>query len=111
MALSITAFALQRACDHNIPPVAFETHDHKNLSHIAPAVLGWYDAHARQLPWRVGPKARKTGVRPDPYHVWLSEIMLQQTTVATVAPRYHEFLKRWPTVEAMATAASKALPP
>ena len=70
----------------------------------ARALLRWYDKHARDLPWRVGPRARKSGMRPDPYAVWLSEIMLQQTTVATVAPRYAEFLKRWPTVEDMAAA-------
>ena len=71
---------------------------------ISRALLRWYDRHARELPWRVGPEARKQGVRADPYAVWLSEIMLQQTTVATVAPRYAAFLKRWPTVAAMAAA-------
>lgn len=71
---------------------------------ISNALLDWYDANARALPWRVGPKARRAGARPDPYAVWLSEIMLQQTTVATVAPRYGEFLKRWPDVRAMAAA-------
>ncbi|WP_428407834.1 A/G-specific adenine glycosylase [Hyphococcus sp.] len=71
---------------------------------ISGALLRWYDANARDLPWRVGPKARKGGERPDPYAVWLSEIMLQQTTVATVAPRYAEFLARWPDVNAMAAA-------
>ncbi len=69
------------------------------------ALLRWYDAHARDLPWRVGPKARQAGARPDPYAVWLSEIMLQQTTVATVGPRYLDFLTRWPDVNAMAAAA------
>lgn len=73
-------------------------------SAIAPALLRWYDAHARALPWRVGPAAHKSGARPDAYAVWLSEVMLQQTTVATVAPRYRDFLARWPTVEAMAAA-------
>ena len=48
------------------------------------ALLPWYDRHARALPWRVGPEARLAGLRPDPYRVWLSEIMLQQTTVAAV---------------------------
>ena len=71
---------------------------------IAEALLAWYDANARALPWRVGPQARRAGVRPDPYAVWLSEIMLQQTTVATVAPRYQAFLGRWPDVNAMAAA-------
>lgn len=63
------------------------------------AVLGWYDRHRRDLPWRSPP-----GAVPDPYHVWLSEIMLQQTTVATVGPYYKGFLARWPTVAALAAA-------
>ena len=62
-------------------------------------LLAWYDRHRRVLPWR----ARK-GERPDPYRVWLSEIMLQQTTVKAVAPYYARFLARWPTVEALAAA-------
>ena len=70
--------------------------------HRARAVLRWYDSHARALPWRVGPQAIKDGAVPDPYRVWLSEIMLQQTTVATVINRYQEFLSRWPNVGAMA---------
>ncbi|HWA42639.1 MAG TPA: A/G-specific adenine glycosylase [Hypericibacter adhaerens] len=65
----------------------------------APALLAWYDRHRRDLPWRARP-----GERPDPYHVWLSEIMLQQTTVATVGPYYARFLQRWPTVAALAAA-------
>ena len=71
---------------------------------IAPALLAWYDAHARDLPWRTGPAARAAGQRPDPYRVWLSEVMLQQTTVATVRPRYERFLARWPDVQALAAA-------
>ena len=47
-------------------------------------LLTWYDAHARELPWRVSPSARAAGQQPDPYRIWLSEIMLQQTTVAAV---------------------------
>jgi A/G-specific adenine glycosylase len=70
----------------------------------AEALLAWYDRHARDLPWRVGPAARARGERADPYRVWLSEIMLQQTTVATVGPYFHRFLDRWPTVEALAAA-------
>ena len=84
--------------------MAFETRETKNISRIAPALLRWYGRNVRDLPWRVGPAARKAGEKPDPYHVWLSEIMLQQTTVATVAPRYAEFLSCWPSVEAMAAA-------
>lgn len=70
--------------------------DHQS---IAAALLGWYDVHARDLPWRSRP-----GETADPYRVWLSEIMLQQTTVATVRPRFAEFVTRWPTVAAMAAA-------
>ena len=68
------------------------------------ALLGWYDAHARALPWRVGPAARAAGARPVPYRVWLSEIMLQQTTVAAVRDYYERFLVRWPDVAALAGA-------
>lgn len=75
------------------------------MSLISRPLLKWYDANARRLPWRVGPAARRAGERPDPYRVWLSEIMLQQTTVATVRPRFQEFISRWPSVEAMATAS------
>jgi A/G-specific adenine glycosylase len=62
-------------------------------------LLAWYDRHRRILPWR----ARK-GERSEPYRVWLSEIMLQQTTVKAVAPYYARFLSRWPTVDALAAA-------
>ena len=68
------------------------------------ALLSWYDRHARRLPWRIGPKDRAVGVRPDPYAVWLSEVMLQQTTVATVKPYFEDFLRRWPTVHDLAAA-------
>jgi A/G-specific adenine glycosylase len=66
---------------------------------IAARLLAWYDRHRRLLPWRALP-----GERPDPYRVWLSEIMLQQTTVATVGPYFERFLARWPKVEALAAA-------
>ena len=64
------------------------------------ALLAWYDAHARVLPWRAPPDAPPN----DPYRVWLAEVMLQQTTVATVTPRYERFLVRYPTAEALAAA-------
>lgn len=64
---------------------------------IAARLLAWYDVHARDLPWRSRP-----GERPDPYRVWLSEIMLQQTTVATVRPRFEAFLARWPDIVSLA---------
>ncbi|QJE73513.1 A/G-specific adenine glycosylase [Aerophototrophica crusticola] len=66
---------------------------------MAGVLLGWYDRHARVLPWRAPP-----GRRMDPYRVWLSEIMLQQTTVATVGPYFQEFTRRWPTVTDLAAA-------
>ncbi|MBW3617757.1 MAG: A/G-specific adenine glycosylase [Proteobacteria bacterium] len=68
------------------------------------ALLAWYDAEARDLPWRVRPAARGAGVRPDPYAVWLSEVMLQQTTVPHAAPYWQAFLQRWPTVADLAAA-------
>lgn len=67
-------------------------------------LLDWYDVHARQLPWRVGPAERRAGVRPDPYRVWLSEIMLQQTTVAAVQAYFLKFTTLWPNVTALAAA-------
>lgn len=67
---------------------------------VAADLLAWYDGHARALPWRAPPGAPS----PDPYRVWLSEVMLQQTTVAAVVPRYARFLARWPTVAALAEA-------
>jgi A/G-specific adenine glycosylase len=66
--------------------------------------MQWYDTHARDLPWRVGPAALARGVRPDPYAVWLSEVMLQQTTVAAVRDYFHRFTARWPTVTDLARA-------
>jgi A/G-specific adenine glycosylase len=66
--------------------------------------MAWYDIHARDLPWRVGPKALAAGVRPDPYAVWLSEVMLQQTTVAAVRDYFHRFTARWPRVRDLAAA-------
>lgn len=67
-------------------------------------LLAWYDRHHRRLPWRVGPTDRAAGVVPDPYRVWLSEIMLQQTTVTAVKPYFEAFLARWPTVRDLAAA-------
>ena len=65
----------------------------------ARALLAWYDRHRRHLPWRALP-----GRTIDPYRVWLSEIMLQQTTVAAVIPYYESFVSRFPNVEALAAA-------
>jgi A/G-specific adenine glycosylase len=70
-----------------------------NPKSIRRRLLDWYDRHRRTLPWRAGP-----GETPDPYRVWLSEIMLQQTTVATVGPYFERFVARWPTIESLAGA-------
>ena len=67
-------------------------------------LLDWYAHHARDLPWRIGPDERAHGVRPDPYRIWLAEIMLQQTTVPHAARYFHAFTERWPTVKALADA-------
>jgi len=70
-----------------------------NPSRLRTRILGWYDRNRRSLPWRAS-----SGEIPDPYLVWLSEIMLQQTGTATVAPYYQRFTARWPTVHALANA-------
>lgn len=75
----------------------------------AEAVLAWYDRHARALPWRVSPAERARGIKPDPYRVWLSEIMLQQTTVAAVGRYYARFLHLWPTVADLAASPLEAV--
>ena len=72
-----------------------------NTPPIAPVLLDWYDRHARVLPWRVPPHS---GLRADPYRVWLSEVMLQQTTVAAVKAYFHRFTELWPDVGALAAA-------
>lgn len=71
---------------------------------LSDTLLAWYDVHARDMPWRVGPAERKAGVRPDPYRVWLSEVMLQQTTVAAVRDYFRKFTTLWPTVQDLAAA-------
>ncbi len=67
---------------------------------LAVTLLDWYGVHARDLPWRAKP-----GRRADPYHVWLSEIMLQQTTVAAVRAYFQKFINLWPTVHDLAAAS------
>jgi A/G-specific adenine glycosylase len=78
--------------------------DEPSASAVVSALLTHYDAHARHLPWRVAPADRRAGVLPDPYRVWLSEVMLQQTTVAAVTGYFDRFITRWPTVQALAAA-------
>jgi A/G-specific adenine glycosylase len=75
----------------------------------APAVLAWYDRHARELPWRVAPAERARDIRPDPYRVWLSEVMLQQTTVAAVKDYFLRFTSLWPSVFDLAAAPLDAV--
>ena len=69
-----------------------------NLPPLPPAadLLAWYDRHRRTLPWR--------GDDRDPYRIWLSEVMLQQTTAAAAGPRFERFLRRFPDVETLAAA-------
>ncbi len=71
------------------------------VSDFAERLLGWYDRSARALPWRIAPNS---GGEPDPYRIWLSEVMLQQTTVAAVAGYFARFTERWPTVADLAAA-------
>lgn len=70
----------------------------KYRDNLRKSLLKWYDQNGRAMPWRV------RGAAAEPYRVWLSEIMLQQTTVAAVGPYFERFLERWPTVEALAAA-------
>ncbi len=67
-------------------------------------LLAWYDRHHRELPWRVSPKAHAQGKRADPYHIWMSEVMLQQTTVQAVKAYFEKFLTLWPAVTDLAAA-------
>ncbi|MDZ4391860.1 A/G-specific adenine glycosylase [Cypionkella sp.] len=71
---------------------------------VSQRLLAWYDQSARVMPWRVAPAARAAGLRADPYRVWMSEVMLQQTTVAAVTAYFQSFIARWPTVQALAAA-------
>lgn len=78
--------------------------ERKPATSVAAKLLGWYDRHHRDLPWRIPPSALAKGERPDPYRVWLSEVMLQQTTVEAVKPYFRAFTERWPSVSALAAA-------
>ncbi len=75
-----------------------------NQPDLSGTLLEWYDIHARSMPWRVPPQDRQAGTKPDPYRIWLSEVMLQQTTVATVKDYFERFTTRWPTVSKLAAA-------
>ena len=87
--------------DHRKPEHSkMNTSIYPQAARIRASLLAWYDAHRRDLPWRA-----KSGARVDPYAVWLSEIMLQQTTVATVGPYFGNFKAQWPTVGDMAAGS------
>ena len=74
------------------------------LTELSRRLLDWYDQHARRLPWRALPGPVALQPRPDPYAVWVSEIMLQQTRVETVIPYYEKWMARYPTLAALAAA-------
>lgn len=76
------------------------THENTPDDTIFARLLAWYDVHARTFPWRSAPGM----LAPDPYRVWLSEVMLQQTTTAAVIPYFQKFTRRWPDVNALAAA-------
>ena len=75
-----------------------------HFADLSDRLLDWYAASARDLPWRIGPADRARGVKPDPYRVWLAEIMLQQTTVPHATRYYLAFTQRWPRIEDLAAA-------
>lgn len=81
-----------------------EAHNSKMTETFAHRLLSWYARHARSMPWRVSPAQHAQGVRADPYRVWLSEVMLQQTQVATVKAYFEKFVALWPDVGALARA-------
>lgn len=74
------------------------------MQNLSEKLLSWYDRYHRELPWRISPAELRRGVRPDPYHVWLSEIMLQQTLVEAVKPYFRKFVRQWPNVAALAAS-------
>lgn len=71
-----------------------------NFHNFRKKILHWYDKHQRALPWRA-----VKGQKPNPYHVWLSEVMLQQTTVITVGPYFERFITKWPTIKDLGRAS------
>ena len=74
-----------------------------NTPALRAALLAWYDAGARDLPWRAGPGS---AARADPYRVWLSEVMLQQTTVPHATPYFLSFTRRWPPIPTRACTST-----
>ncbi|MGI9520391.1 MAG: A/G-specific adenine glycosylase [Hyphomicrobiaceae bacterium] len=84
--------------------VANSQHEARAGSETAPRLLDWYDSERRDLPWRY-----QTGEHADPYLVWLSEIMLQQTTVKAVIPYFDRFVAAWPNIQALAEADEESV--
>ena len=78
--------------------------NHRQHDPVADRVLAWYDRNRRDLPWRAPP-----GQAGDPYRVWLSEVMLQQTTVAVAGRYFAAFVSRWPTLDSLAAAPLDAV--
>ncbi len=76
-----------------------------HIPRLRSKLLAWYDSSGRTLPWRIRPEDRDAGEQANPYAVWLSEIMLQQTTVPHATPYWEAFLTKWPTVRELADAA------
>lgn len=81
--------------------MSVQTSESKPAADFSARLLGWYDRHARDLAWRIGPHDRAV---PDPYRVWLAEVMLQQTTVAAVTAYFQRFTTSWPSVQHLAAA-------
>jgi A/G-specific adenine glycosylase len=79
---------------------------HVLLEDIHEILIAWYDRHHRELPWRISPAAARKGIKPDPYRIWLSEVMLQQTTVQAVKAYFEKFVTLWPTVNDLAAAST-----
>ncbi len=77
------------------------------FQHFSRKLLSWYDIHHRELPWRVTPGMAAKGVVNNPYHVWLSEVMLQQTTVQAVKAYFEKFTSLWPEIEDLASASEE----
>ncbi len=76
----------------------------KETTRLRRELLAWYDKEGRALPWRIRPEDRAAGAIADPYQIWLSEIMCQQTVVKAAAPYWYKFLKQWPKVTDLAAA-------
>ena len=76
----------------------------QEITAMRAALLHWYQSNGRNLPWRIRPEDRAQGVKADPYKIWLSEIMCQQTTTTSASAYWHKFLKLWPKVEDLAAA-------